>query len=488
MSVEEKSSSTGSTAPTPLGDVGHPPACSSSQEEKRLVRKIDMRIMPIICLMYLFAYLDRINLGNARLQGLPQDVLNGDPTGILYDWVNSAFYFSYILCPVPAIILSKLCPPRRWFGCAAIGWGVCSVLMATTSNFPGLLTTRIVLGFFEAALTPGVPFYMSLFYTREEIGVRLATYTGFAAVAGAFGGVLAFSIQNADTGIANWKLLFVVEGLPSITLGVITLLLLPNRPESTSLFNEEERSLALKRASRGGKADIGRVIQKEHIAMAFKDWRVYAAGVMYFASNCAFAFISAFLPTIITTFGFTNARAQLLTIPPYAVAAVVLCLSSYMADRIQSRGVFTVAGSVVAGLGYVLLLAIPSPNSVRYFATFLITSGTYTMNGSIIAWFAHNLGSETKKATGTPLYMVLGQCGAVVGSHLYPLTDGPRYITGLSVNCALDFLATAVAVLLTVSYRLENRHRDEIYGKVDPNAPVDTSKLADKAPQFRYTP
>ena len=139
-------------------------------DERKLVRRLDMRIMPVVCVLYLFACkclscatylgrswctcvdLDRINLGNARLQGLPQDVLHGDPTGVLFDWVNSAFYFSYvccsaqlvahglwltlvmqILCPVPAIILSKLCQPRLWFGCAAICWGLCSVLMVRDS-------------------------------------------------------------------------------------------------------------------------------------------------------------------------------------------------------------------------------------------------------------------------------------------------------------------------------------------------------------------
>ncbi|KAI0760252.1 MFS general substrate transporter [Fomes fomentarius] len=483
MAADEKISTSSSESVEP-----EVTARDDASKEKQLVRKLDMRIMPIVCLLYLFAYLDRINLGNARLQGLPQDVLHGDPTGVLYDWANSAFYFSYILCPVPAIILSKLCPPRLWFGCAAMAWGLCSLLMATSFNFPGLLVARIALGVIETAMSPGVPFYMSLFYTRGEIGVRLAIYTGFAAVAGAFGGLLAFGIQNAHTSIANWKLLFIIEGIPSIILGVTAVLFLPDRPEETSLFDENERRLAIERINRGSKADTGRVINRKHIAAAFKDWRIYAAGIMYFASNCAFGSISAFLPTIITTFGFANALAQLLTIPPYAVAAVVLCLCSYAADRLQSRGAFAVAGSVMGGIGYVLLLSIPSNNRVRYFATFVVTSGTYTMNGSIIAWFAHNLGSETKKATGIPLYMAIGQCGAVLGSHLYPLTEGPRYIKGFAVNCALDFLAAAVAVVLTISYRTENKRRDIQHGRVNPYLEVDTTELADKAPNFRYTP
>jgi hypothetical protein len=95
----------------------------SEAQERRLLRKLDKRILPILCLLYLFAYLDRSNLGNARLQGLPGDVLGGDPTGILFDWVNSAFFFTYILLQIPFTVLSKYYNPRVWIGCSAISGG-----------------------------------------------------------------------------------------------------------------------------------------------------------------------------------------------------------------------------------------------------------------------------------------------------------------------------------------------------------------------------
>jgi len=172
-------------------------------------------------------------------------------------------------------------------------------------------------------------------------------------------------------------------------------------------------------------------------------------GMIYFGLNNALAAISAFLPTIITTFGFTNARAQLLTVPPYAVAAVVLVSFSYASDKLQSRGIFMAIGSALAGIGYLLLLTVVENNHVRYFSTFCIVSGTYTTIGLIIAWFAHNLGSETKKATGIPMFMAIGQCGSILGSHLFPKTEGPRYTNGFTVSSALMFLAAVCAIILS---------------------------------------
>ncbi|GLB42135.1 putative major facilitator superfamily protein [Lyophyllum shimeji] len=457
-------------------------------EEKRLVRKLDGRILPIACLLYLFAYLDRSNLGNARLQGLPQDILGGDKTGILFDWINSVFFFSYILCQVPATVASKLFPPRVWMATSAVGWGVSSTLMSTAFGFGGMMTTRVFLGIFEAGFGPAIPLYFSLFYTKAEMGLRMAYWFGFAAVAGAFGGLLAFGIQNVHAHIQNWRLLFIVEGIPAVLLGVLTLFFLPNRPESTTFFNERERAIALDRMNRATSGDTGAVVNRAHVRMAFKDWRIYTGGVIYFGLNCALASISAFLPTILTTLHFTNARAQLLTVPPYAVAAVVLVSFSFASDRLQSRGIFMATSCTIGAIGYLLLLTVHENLHVRYFACFCITSGTYTTIGLIIAWFAHNLGSETKKATGIPMFMAIGQCGSVLGSHIYPKTEGPKYTKGFAIGCGLEFLAAICCIILSVSYRMENARRDKLYGRPDPNARVDTHELADKAPNFRYMP
>jgi len=456
--------------------------------EKRLVRKLDRRILPIACLLYLFAYLDRSNLGNARLQGLTGDALGGDPTGILFDWVNSVFFFSYIICQVPASVVSKLFPPRVWVACSAIGWGISSTLMASAFNFAGLMTARVFLGIFEAGFAPAIPLYFSLFYTKGEMGLRMAYWFGFAAVAGAFGGLLAFGVGHSHADVARWKLLFIIEGTPATLLGVFTLFLLPNRPESTTYLTESERELAVERMNRSTSGDTGAVVNKAHISMAFKDWRIYTGGVIYFGLNCALASTSAFLPTILTTLGYSNARAQLFTVPPYAVAAVVLVSFSYASDRMQSRGIFMAVSCTIGAIGYLLMLVVLENNHVRYFATFCIVSGTYTTIGLIIAWFAHNLGSETKKATGIPMFMAIGQCGSVLGSHIYPKTEQPAYTKGFAIGCALLFLCAVCSLVLSLSYRMDNARRDRLYGKPDPDARVDTYELADKAPDFRYMP
>ncbi|QRV83401.1 major facilitator superfamily transporter [Ceratobasidium sp. AG-Ba] len=456
--------------------------------EKKLVRKLDMVIMPLTCALYLLAYLDRSNLGNARLQGLPEDVLDGDPTGTKFDWISSMFYFSYIVMQLPAVVTSKLFRPRIWIGIATIGWGLASTLQATAFNFSGLLATRFFLGVFEAGFGPMIPLYFTFFYTRHEIGLRLAIWFGFAAVAGAFGGLIAYGVQHIHSHIANWRILFLVEGLPTIALGIFTLFVLPDRPDTTKWLHGAQKDLAIERMSRGGMKEEAGTVNKSHVLAAVKDWRELLIGIVYFGVNIALASISVFLPTIIKHLRLANAKAQLLTVPPYAVAAVVMMIVSYVSDRIQSRGLFMFTASSIGALGYLLLLVVPSTQGVRYFAIFLCCAGTYTTIGLSLSWFAHNLGSESKKAAGIPLLMMIGQCGSVLGTHAYPSSEGPRYTFIILVCCAFEFLGALTCLVLTISFRRENSRRNRIHGDPEPGKVVDTRELADKTPSFRYVP
>ncbi|EIW78591.1 MFS general substrate transporter [Coniophora puteana RWD-64-598 SS2] len=462
----------------------------AAEEENALVRKLDGRIVPLACLLYLCAYLDRSNLGNARLQGLPEDVLGGDPTGELFDWVYASFFITYIALQVPCTVFSKYYDPRLWISLSAILWGTCSTLMSTAQSFSGLLVARLALGVFEAAFGPAVVLYVSFWYTKAEYATRVAYWFGFAAVAGAFSGLIAYGIEHLPNApVSNWRILFFIEGIPTVVLGFACFWLLPGRPDEPAgrFLTHGERKLAMERMDRGTSGDRGKTVNRKHVVAAFTDWRVYTAGVIYFGLNAALASTSAFLPTIIETMGHQEAQAQLMTVPPYACAGAVLILGSAASDRWQTRGALVTGACVLGGVGYILLLNSLN-NTVRYLATFCITSGTYTSIGLVIAWFTHNLGSESKRAAGVPLFGAIGQCGAVLGSHLYPLTEGPYYVRGFTTTGALLFVAAACAFILSTSFRTENKRRNEMYGIPDPDARVDTSELADKAPEFRYIP
>ncbi|ELU38665.1 MFS_1 domain-containing protein [Rhizoctonia solani AG-1 IA] len=343
-----------------------------SQLEKKLVRKLDAVILPLTCALYLLAYLDRSNLGYVPV---PRHTHSYS----LFDWVSSMFYFSYILSQIPAVVTSKLFRPRIWIGCATIGWGLASTLQAAAFNFQGLLATRFFLGVFEAGFGPMIPLYYTFFYTKHEMGVS-----------GLMGVGLAYGVQHINSYLANWRILFLVEGCPTIALGILTLFTLPDRPDTTKWLHGAQKDLAIERMSRGG--------MKEE------------AGTL------------------------NNRFEGLEAVPPYAVAAVVMMGVSYMSDRTQNRGFFMASASAVGALGYLWVLPLPS-------SAYTHIRNSVTKEQVV----THNLGSESKKAAGIPLFMVIGQCGSVLGTHSYPASEGPHYITwdlDMTQDILPDFIPT----------------------------------------------
>ncbi|EJU04331.1 MFS general substrate transporter [Dacryopinax primogenitus] len=440
----------------------------------------------MLMLVYFLGYLDRANLGNARIMGLPDDILDGDPTGVKFALINTAFYFAYITFQLPATIMGKKFSQNFWLGVAATGWGFCCAMQALTYNFANMFIARFLVGLFESMFSPNISLYFTYFFTRQEIGARLGTWFSCASLAGAFGGLIAFGVQQINSRVENWRLLFIIEGFPAVIVGLLCIKILPDRPDTATWLNEDERQLAVMRMSRGGLKEKPRTINARHIWLAVRDWKIYVYGVVYFGAASAASALAAFLPTIVQDFGYVGAQAQLFSVPPYAVGAVVLIITMPFSDRLESRGIPLTLAGLLGGTGFLLLIVSENVH-VRYVSTFMICTSTFTSIGLAISWFPYNIGSESKRAAGIPLFQAIGQCGSVLGANLFPNAEAPRYFLGFGVSCGLLYLTGFCALCLTAYYRYENARRDRQYGQADRNAAVDTSELADNARDFRYT-
>ncbi|KZP00693.1 MFS general substrate transporter [Calocera viscosa TUFC12733] len=454
---------------------------------RRLLLKTDLAIMPLTALLYWLASLDRGNLGNARLQGLPQDILGGDPGGGLFALCSSLFYISYILCQVPANLIVKRFDPAVVIGISVFLWGVASSSQAGARNFGGELVCRLFIGVFEAGFGPAIPLYYSYFYTRAEHGKRTALFIGSAAFAGAFGGLIAYGVQSLSSPpIAHWRILFLIEGLPTCIVGLLTIWLLPNRPAQSRIYTAEEKAVIGERLGREVQVETDPAVRWAHVKGALGDWRVWVMGMIYQSLNLALGSISSFLPTIINTLTPSPARAQLLTVPPYAAAFGTMLVSAFISDHLAVRGPLVALLLLVSGFGFMMLLIDHTHFSVRYGGTFLACMGTYTGVPLMMSWCAANYGSETKRAVALALMIGFGQCFSVVASFIWPTTDSPFYRKGFILCMTWSFFGAALAALLSTHFRLTNLARDRREGRPEKGATPQTGTLADKAPGFRY--
>lgn len=184
---------------------------------------------------------------------------------------------------------------------------------------------------------------------------------------------------------------------------------------------------------------------------------------MYFSVNVSFASLPVFLPTILTEMGFTAVRAQGLTAPPYFISFLVTIGSAYIADKTQQRGLVLIVLSLVGGIGYILLATCKTVAG-RYVGVFLAAGGIFPTIANILPWTTNNQGSDTRRGAGIVILNIIGQCGPILGTRLYPTNEGPFYVKGQAVCAGFMFFTTLLVILLRTILWWENKKMDKQYG------------------------
>lgn len=311
----------------------------------------------------------------------------------------------------------------------------------------------------------GVPFLLSFFYLRHEVGLRIGIFLSAAPLANTFAGALAYGITSGHSALADWRLLFLVEGLPTLAMVPITWVFIPDAPDKARFLNGEERALAKARSIRqtgAGKERVGGLDWKD-IGRTLLDPIPWFTAFMYFSCNVSYASLPVFLPTILKEMGFTSINAQGLTAPPFFVSFLVTVITPYIADRTQQRGLMIAALSVIGGIGYILLATVQSVG-LRYFGVFLAASGIFPAIANILPWVTNNQGSDTRRGTGIALLNLIGQCGPLLGTNIFPSADAPRYVKGFSICAAFIFFNGLLALGLRSLLVHKNKLLDRQHG------------------------
>jgi hypothetical protein len=329
-----------------------------------------------------------------------------------------------------------------------------------------MMVCRWFLAMAEAGFGPGVPYLLSFFYRRHELGFRCGIFLSAAPLATTFAGALAYGITSGHPALASWRLLFLVEGIPCFILAVFVWLYLPDSPDTAKFLNEEEKEVARSRAilqtGKEGKQRIGRIEWRE-ILETFKSPQTLIQPLMYFSCNVSFASLPVFLPTILTGMGYSSINAQGLTAPPYFLSFLVCIITTWIADKTSQRGLMITGLSIMGGIGYILLATVPSVGG-RYFGVFLAAAGVFPSIANILAWVLNNQGTDTKRGFGIVMLNLIGQCGPLLGTRIFPSSQAPRYIEGMSICAAFMFFNALLAISLRTYFVWKNKQweREEI--------------------------
>jgi MFS family permease len=447
-----------STTALPMADLATVDL-SDKAMERRITRKQDLRILPWICICYLLNYLDRVNLGNARTlnNDKPADniVTQLNLTGQRYNIVVALFFVPYVICEFPSNIALKYFSPSKWIARIMVSWGIVTICTAAVTTYGGLIAVRIFLGIAEAGFFPGVMMYLCFWYTPEERATRMAIFASSVAVAGAFSGLLATAISflNGAAGLSGWQWLFILEGIPSVIVGVCVWFGLPDWPQTAKWLTPEERAFAIKRLgpyapSMNDKHWDSKVAKETLMNGMF--W-LYAA--QYFLMTNSLNAFGYFAPTIVANLGFTGWHAQILTVPPNVVALVVIVGNCVHSDRTKERSRHIIAALMFVGTGY-LLLAVVRNWGVRYMAVCFIAC----TNAAVMPFVAHRtatVSGSTATALATGGMIAFANMGGITAPFLFPKETGPLYSMG---NWTIFAFLTVAAGMTGFSWWVYGSH------------------------------
>ncbi|PBK84613.1 MFS general substrate transporter [Armillaria gallica] len=431
---------------------------SSDISERKLLLKIDLYALPYICVMYTLAFLDRVNISNAVLFGLNDDL---KLVGNQYSTALVIFYVPYILCEIPSNILLKKLKPHVWLSICMTMFGIVTMLQGFVQNFGGLMATRWFLGVCEAGMFPGCFYLLAMWYRREESQKRFTFFFCSTTLAGAFGGLLASAIGTMDgvRGYRGWRWVFILEGLTTALFGIAWFFFLPDFPEEAKFLNQEERDFVKKRlaADVGASAYQEKATWRDNLAV-FKDYKITIGGFMYFGLIVPAYGYTYFAPTIISQLGYGTIQSQLHSVPPWVAAFGFAMTLAFISDRLRHRWFFAFISAAVCLIGFAVLLSDP-PRHVKYGALFLAVSGAYTSMPIVVGWFNTNLAGHTRRSVGTAWQVSFGNIGGIIAAFLFPTGDGPKYIKGYTICVVFACLAIVSSAAYLLALVLDNRSR-----------------------------
>ncbi|KAI4113407.1 MAG: hypothetical protein LQ338_008181 [Usnochroma carphineum] len=396
---------------------------------KRLLKRIDLHLMPLLCVIYGLNYLDKTTLSYASVMGIKKDInLVGDD----YQWLSSMFYFGYLAWEYPTNRLLQRLPLAKYSSFCMIMWGLVLCCMAGVKNYSGALAVRFFLGVFEAAVTPGFALFTSQWYTKKEQGTRVGIWFSFNGWAQVFGGFVAYGIAKGTrlhgSTIAPWKIVFLVTGLLTIVIGALFLIFMPDNQLNARWLNPLDRRLAVERV-RVNQQGIGNKHFKPYqLKEALLDPLTWAFAFYALTADIPNGGISNFFSQLIVSFGYSSEQSLIYGTPGGAVEVVSLVVCGYLGDRFSNRLLISSSGLLLAILGMVLIVALPLSNNVGRLIGYYLTQASPTMFVALLSLIATNVAGYTKKTTVAAIYLISYCAGNIIGPQTFRPKDAPRYV------------------------------------------------------------
>ncbi|KAI0407691.1 major facilitator superfamily transporter allantoate [Xylaria palmicola] len=468
----------------------------SAEDQRKLLRKIDMHMMPFLCVVYGLNFLDKTTLSYASIIGFKTDLNIGVSD---YNWVASIFYFGYLVWEWPTNWLLQRLPLAKYSAFNVILWGSILALTAAVKNLAGALAVRFFLGAAEAAVSPGFVLFTSQWYTTPEQGTRVSWWFSFNGWGQIVGGVVAYGIavgtEQNPLSVKGWQLIFLVFGLFTALMGALFLYWMPDSQLNARFLTEHERLMAVERI-RDNQQGVGNKHFKWYQCKeALTDPMIWAFVLFSLFGNIPNGGITNYFSQLIVAFGFTPKQSLLLGTPGGAVQVITLVVFGYLGRKFNNRILINSTGPLLAIFGLFLIRFLPLQNRGGRLAGYYLYSSGSTGFVCVLSLISSNVAGWTKKTTAAAMYLVSYCVGndtdeeQIIGPQVFRPGDAPAYHNAITTVLVSYIVAYLVLMFIYFWCRRQNAIKATIraaagYTKIEGQEFLD---LTDREnPEFNY--
>ncbi|KAK5174755.1 uncharacterized protein LTR77_001838 [Saxophila tyrrhenica] len=429
------------------------------QEAKRVLRKTDIHIMPLLMGTYMLQFLDKSSINFAAVFGLEEGTnLHGQDFSCSvtdFDFaLNVDLLKGYLIAQYPAGYLLQRLPTGRLVGVTILIWGTLIITTPACNSFAGIATNRFLLGVFEAVVNPAFVLMMSMWYRSDEQPLRLVTYYCMNGFAGIFGGLLGFALGHISTGLQNWQYIFLVFGSISIAWAVIFLIFMPNLPSTARFFSAEQKVVAVERIAtnrQGVKNHTFKWYQARQAALDPKTWILF---VMAVAAQIPNAAQSQFTSIILATFGFTPLETQYYGMPGNAIQIVSLLLSGYISSHWPNmRCITMILGNLICVAAGAALVGLPNDRVWGRLVALWLGSCQSVGFAMSLTMVSSNIAGCTKK-------QILISSSSIIGPQTFIDNEAPSYPSAYIAILIGYSVKTVMVIILLLYMWMANKKRD----------------------------